>query len=54
MLRQLPSARTTQQIADDLGVSINTVKTHLRGIYAKLGTNSRVKVMAAARRSGLL
>ncbi len=54
VLRHLPSAHTTQQIADDLGVSINTVKTHLRGIYAKLGTNSRVKVMAAARRSGLL
>ncbi|MFB8004953.1 LuxR C-terminal-related transcriptional regulator [Nocardia sp. NPDC056000] len=54
VLRHLPSARTTQQIADDLGVSINTVKTHLRGIYAKLGTNSRVKVMAVARRSGLL
>ncbi|MEV0248898.1 LuxR C-terminal-related transcriptional regulator [Nocardia sp. NPDC050712] len=54
VLRRLPSAQTTQQIADDLGVSINTVKTHLRGIYAKLGTNSRVQVLAAARRSGLL
>ncbi|MEU0539061.1 LuxR C-terminal-related transcriptional regulator [Nocardia sp. NPDC005978] len=54
VLRQLPSARTTQQIAEDLGVSINTVKTHLRGIYAKLGTNSRMQVMVVARRSGLL
>ncbi|MBF6485038.1 hypothetical protein IU431_12900 [Nocardia otitidiscaviarum] len=54
VLRQLPSGRTTQQIADDLGVSINTVKTHLRGIYAKLGSNSRVAVLSEARRSGLL
>ncbi|MBP2191606.1 LuxR C-terminal-related transcriptional regulator [Nocardia goodfellowii] len=54
VLRHLPSAHSTQQIADDLGVSINTVKTHLRGIYAKLGTNSRVQVLAAARSSGLL
>ncbi|MFC9894544.1 LuxR C-terminal-related transcriptional regulator [Nocardia sp. NPDC127579] len=54
VLRHLPSVHTTQQIADDLGVSINTVKTHLRGIYAKLGTNSRMQVVAAARSSGLL
>ncbi|WP_067722508.1 LuxR C-terminal-related transcriptional regulator [Nocardia yamanashiensis] len=54
VLRQLPSGRTMQQIADDLGVSINTVKTHLRAIYAKLGTNSRVAVLGAARSSGLL
>ncbi len=54
ILGQLPSGRTTQQIAADLGVSINTVKTHLRGIYAKLGVNSRTDVLAEARRSGLL
>ncbi|MBF6428052.1 AAA family ATPase [Nocardia cyriacigeorgica] len=54
ILRQLPSGRTTQQIATDLGVSINTVKTHLRGIYAKLGVNSRTEVLTEARRSGLL
>ncbi|TLF77348.1 hypothetical protein FEK34_13395 [Nocardia cyriacigeorgica] len=54
ILRQLPSGRTTQQIATDLGVSVNTVKTHLRGIYTKLGVNSRTEVLAEARRSGLL
>ncbi|MEU4311373.1 LuxR C-terminal-related transcriptional regulator [Nocardia sp. NPDC024068] len=54
ILRQLPSGRTTQHIADDLGVSINTVKTHLRGIYAKLGTSSRMETLEEARRSGLL
>lgn len=54
ILRQLPSGRTTQQIATDLGVSINTVKTHLRGIYTKLGVNSRTEVLVEARRSGLL
>ncbi|MFI6866156.1 LuxR C-terminal-related transcriptional regulator [Nocardia sp. NPDC050406] len=54
VLRNLPSGRTTQQIADDLGVSVNTIKTHLRGIYSKLGTNSRMDVVAEARRCGLL
>ncbi|MGQ4615443.1 LuxR C-terminal-related transcriptional regulator [Nocardia sp. R7R-8] len=54
VLKQLPSGRTAQQIAEDLGVSVNTVKTHLRGIYGKLGTNSRVDALYHARRGGLL
>lgn len=54
ILQQLPSGRTTQHIADDLSVSVNTVKTHLRGIYAKLGTRSRMETLQEARRSGLL
>ncbi|MGQ4598989.1 LuxR C-terminal-related transcriptional regulator [Nocardia sp. R6R-6] len=54
VLKQLPSGRTAQQIATDLGVSVNTVKTHLRGIYGKLGSNSRVDALEHARRSGLL
>ncbi|WP_024803908.1 LuxR C-terminal-related transcriptional regulator [Nocardia sp. BMG51109] len=54
VLEQLPSGRTAQQIADILGVSINTVKTHLRGIHAKFGTSSRADALDSARRSGLL
>ncbi|MFI9504649.1 LuxR C-terminal-related transcriptional regulator [Nocardia sp. NPDC052566] len=54
VLNRLPSGRTAQQIAADLGVSVNTVKTHLRGIYAKLGTSSRADTLQLARRTGLL
>ncbi|MFB8003323.1 LuxR C-terminal-related transcriptional regulator [Nocardia sp. NPDC056000] len=54
VLHQLPSGRTAQQIAEMLGVSITTVKTHLRGIYAKLGANSRAGALDLARRTGLL
>ncbi|WP_280272934.1 LuxR C-terminal-related transcriptional regulator [Nocardia wallacei] len=54
VLDQLPSGRTAQQIADVLGVSINTVKTHLRGIHAKLGSSTRADALDLARRSGLL
>ncbi|MCU1642783.1 MAG: hypothetical protein JWN03_3058 [Nocardia sp.] len=54
VLRLLPSGRTTQHIANDLGVSINTVKTHLRGIYTKLGANTRVDALERARRTGLI
>ena len=32
--------------AEHLGVSINTVKTHLRGVYEKMGTNKQARVVA--------
>ncbi|MEV0947321.1 LuxR C-terminal-related transcriptional regulator [Rhodococcus sp. NPDC049939] len=54
LLTELPSWRTAEQIAADLCVSVNTVKTHLRGIYRKLGVKSRRDAIAAAQRSGLL
>ncbi len=55
LLTELPSMRTTEQIADSLYVSVNTVKTHLRGIYRKLGVNHhRRDAVVAARRRGLL
>ncbi|MBF6173832.1 LuxR C-terminal-related transcriptional regulator [Nocardia blacklockiae] len=54
VLRQLPSGMTTHSIADDMGVSINTVKTHLRGIYHKLGVRTRADAIASARNYGLI
>ncbi|MFC4375204.1 LuxR C-terminal-related transcriptional regulator [Nocardia halotolerans] len=54
VLRQLPSGLTATSIAADLGVSVNTVKTHLRGIYQKLGVNARGAAIARARELGLL
>ncbi|WP_227978992.1 LuxR C-terminal-related transcriptional regulator [Nocardia spumae] len=54
VLRQLPSGMTTLNIAEGMGVSINTVKTHLRGIYHKLGSGSRAAAIARARELGLI
>ncbi|MGX1812245.1 LuxR C-terminal-related transcriptional regulator [Nocardia sp. NPDC055321] len=54
VLKQLPSGRTMGQIAADLGVSINTIKTHLRGIYTKLEAKTRVDAVERARLVGLL
>ncbi|RZK95367.1 MAG: LuxR family transcriptional regulator [Rhodococcus sp. (in: high G+C Gram-positive bacteria)] len=54
LLVELPSWRTAEQIAADLCVSVNTVKTHLRGIYRKLGVTSRRDAIAAAQQAGLL
>lgn len=54
LLAELPSMRTTEEIAESLLVSVNTVKTHLRGIYQKLGVNSRRHAITVARQRGLL
>ncbi|WP_197059839.1 LuxR C-terminal-related transcriptional regulator [Prescottella defluvii] len=54
LLAELPTWRTAEEIAADLCVSINTVKTHLRGIYRKLGVTTRRDAVAAAHTHGLL
>ncbi|WP_337007042.1 MULTISPECIES: LuxR C-terminal-related transcriptional regulator [unclassified Microbacterium] len=41
VFQQLQTARTLPEIARELQVSINTVKTHQRAIYRKLGVTSR-------------
>lgn len=41
VFQQLQTARTLHEIALELAVSINTVKTHQRAIYRKLGVSSR-------------
>ena len=54
VLRYLPTHLSTPEIADELYVSPNTVKTHLRHLYAKLGTHRRAEAVAHARALGLL
>lgn len=53
VLALLPSQRSLEEIADDLAVSINTVKSHVKAVYSKLGANSRRSAVAAAQRHGL-
>jgi LuxR family transcriptional regulator, maltose regulon positive regulatory protein len=54
LLSELPSMRTAEEIATTMFVSVNTVKTHLRGIYRKLGVSHRRDAIAVARQRGLL
>ncbi|MGW5721623.1 LuxR C-terminal-related transcriptional regulator [Amycolatopsis sp. NPDC003865] len=53
VLRRLPSQRSLDEIASDLTVSVNTVKTHVRAIYGKLGVNNRRSAVVVARQHGL-
>ena len=54
LLRALAGTRTYQQIAGDLGVSVNTVRFHVKNLYGKLGARSRLEAVEQARRLGLL
>ena len=54
LLQDLPSLHTLSEIARSRQVSVNTVKTHVRAIYTKLGADSRRGAVEEARRRGLL
>jgi LuxR family maltose regulon positive regulatory protein len=54
VLRYLPTNLTGPEIAGELCVSHNTVRTHITHLYAKLGTHTRTEAVARARSLGLL
>ena len=53
MLRELARGRRNRQIAEDLGISPNTVKFHVANVLAKLGVASRGEAAVVARDAGL-
>jgi len=54
VLRYLPTNLTGPEIAGELCVSHNTVRTHITHLYGKLGTHTRAEAVARARALGLL
>jgi LuxR family transcriptional regulator, maltose regulon positive regulatory protein len=54
VLRYLPTNLSAPQIASELHVSHNTIRTHMRHLYAKLGTHRRSEAVERARALGLL
>jgi LuxR family maltose regulon positive regulatory protein len=54
VLRYLPTNLTRPEIASELSVSLNTVNTHLRKIYAKLGASGRSSAVHRARELRLI
>jgi LuxR family maltose regulon positive regulatory protein len=54
VLRYLPTNLRAPEIAAELFVSANTIRTHTRNVYAKLGVHSRTEAVDRARELGLL
>ena len=54
VLRLLTGTLTEREIGRELYLSFNTVHTHVRAVYRKLGVSSRAEAVARARETGLL
>jgi len=54
ILRLLQGSMSLSEIAGELFISPNTVKTHAKAVYRKLGVGSRTEAVQVARRSQLV
>jgi len=54
VLRQLAAGRSNKEIARQLEVSPNTVKTHVARLFEKLGAGRRTAAIRSARELGLI
>jgi LuxR family transcriptional regulator, maltose regulon positive regulatory protein len=54
VLHYLPTNLSAREIAGELYLSVNTVKTHQRHLYQKLGARSRTQAVEQARALGLI
>lgn len=53
VLKALWQGHTNQKISENIHLSINTIKTHLRNIYSKLNVDSRSEALAYLRNFSL-
>jgi LuxR family maltose regulon positive regulatory protein len=49
VLRYLPATLSKAEIASEMSVSVNTVKTHMKNIYRKLDVTDRAQAVRRAR-----
>jgi LuxR family maltose regulon positive regulatory protein len=54
VLRYLSTNLSTPEIARELSLSVHTIRTHVRHLFAKLGAHGRTEAVARARALGLL
>nr|WP_246402194.1 LuxR C-terminal-related transcriptional regulator [Jiangella mangrovi] len=54
VLRHLSSLLTTEEVASAMYISVNTVRTHIRGILRKLSASRRNEAVRRARQLGLV
>ena len=54
ILRLIVSGMRNKQIAETLGLSIETIKTHIKSILSKFSASSRTQVAVKAIKTGML
>lgn len=54
VLERLAAGQSNKEIARELGISPNTVKTHVANLYAKLSVSKRTEAVNASRELGLI
>ena len=54
VLRLIAAGRSNQQVADELVISLNTVRRHVSNIFAKTGAANRADAVSYAHRQGLI
>jgi LuxR family transcriptional regulator, maltose regulon positive regulatory protein len=54
VLRYLPTNLSAPEVARELSLSVHTVRTHMRHIFAKLGVHRRTEAVTRARALSLL
>jgi LuxR family maltose regulon positive regulatory protein len=54
VLQLMDRGYTYREIADELVITMNTVRFHVRNVYAKMGVNRRMDAVRLAKRRGLI
>jgi DNA-binding NarL/FixJ family response regulator len=54
VIERVASGRRNKEIADDLGIRLDTVEVHLRNIFTKLGAKERISAVKIAMRRGIV
>jgi LuxR family maltose regulon positive regulatory protein len=54
VLQLLPSRLSSTEMASELSISVNTLRSHVKSIYSKLEAHSRYEAIAQAKEAGLL
>lgn len=54
VLRLMSGGVSTAQIADELGLTVNTIRTYIQSLMEKLGARTRIQAVVAAQQRGLV
>ena len=52
VLRQVARGKSNKEVGEILGISSNTVQSHLRNIFGKIGVGDRMQAVSFAVRQG--